>query len=192
MGLVLAGFYALQYSDFNKELQFIESRLLAYQKEAPSSILTRSLEKLVYRAKTTAIGHTPPDFTALDSEGKEVSPKQFKGKVLLIDFWANWCRACRIENPKFAELHKLYKDKGFHVLSITQDVKEEYWKDAIKLDGIEGFQHVFDTGNKISKLYNVSSLPQNLLLDEEGIIIAKNLNADQLERMLVDYAGEDN
>lgn len=191
MGVGPAGFYALQYSDFNKELQFIESRLLAYQKEVPSSVLTRSLEKLVYRVKTTSIGNTPPDFTTLDSEGNVVSPKQFKGKVLLIDFWANWCRACRIENPQFAELHKQYKDKGFHVLSITQDVKEELWQDAIRLDGIEAFQHVFDTGNKISELYSVSSLPQNLLLNEEGIIIAKNLNAEQLERILVEDAWKD-
>jgi peroxiredoxin len=186
LGVSPEAFYALQYSDFNKELKFIETRLAAFKTKAPASILTRSFEKLVFQAKNTAIGKTPPDFTAIDSEGNEVSPDLLKGNVVLIDFWAYWCRACRIENPEFAKLYEEYKNKGFHILSITQDVNEKYWKDAIKLDGIAAFQHVFDTGNKISELYSVSSLPQNLLLDKDGIIIAKNLNAKQLERLLAD------
>jgi len=186
LGTTPEGFYALLYTDFIKELAFVGSRLAAFQKEAPASILTRSLEKLVYRAKHTAIGQSPPDFTATDSEGNEVSLAQFKGKVLLIDFWANWCRACRVENPKFARLYAQYKDQGFHVLSISQDVPREHWKNAIRMDGIEAFQHVLDERNILSGLYSISSLPQNLLLDREGIIVAKNLNAEQLERLLSD------
>jgi len=186
LGITPEGYYALLYTDFNKELAFVESRLAAFQKEAPASMLTRSLEKLVYQAKNTAIGKSPPEFTAIDSEGNEVSLAQFKGKVLLIDFWANWCRACRVENPKFAKLNEAYKDKGFHVLSISQEVPREHWKNAISLDGIEAFQHVLDEGNVISGLYSISSLPQNLLLNREGIIVAKNLNADQLGKLLSD------
>jgi peroxiredoxin len=186
LGVSPEAFYALQYSDFNKELEFIETRLETFKKEAPASILTRSLEKLVYQAKNTAVGKTPPDFRAFDSKGNEVSPELLKGKVVLIDFWAYWCRACRIENPEFARLYEEYKNKGFHILSISQDVEHEHWKNAIKQDGIEAFQHVFDEGNRISGLYSISSLPQNLLLDEDGVIIAKNLNADLLERLLAD------
>jgi len=187
MGITPEGFYALQYTDFNKELAFVESRLAAFQQEAPGSIFTLSLEKLVYRATSTAIGQRPPDFSAVDSKGNEVRLDQFKGKVLFIDFWANWCRACRVENPQFARLYEVHKDQGFHVLSISQDVKQEHWKNAIQMDGIEAFQHVLDTGNVISELYSISSLPQNLLLDKDGIIVAKNLNAAQLEGILADW-----
>ncbi len=184
MGTTPAGFYALQYSDFNKELEFIESRLAAFEEEVPGSTMTKALKKLVYQAKSLSIGVTPPNFTTHDIEGKEVSLSHFKGKVLLIDFWAYWCRACRVENPKYAKLYEVYKDKGFRILSITQEVKEDQWTNAIKKDGIEAFQHVFDKGDEISHLYSISSLPQNLLLDQSGEIIAKNINAEELETIL--------
>ncbi|UOY06346.1 TlpA family protein disulfide reductase [Muricauda sp. SCSIO 64092] len=184
MGTDSAGFYALQYTDFNKERVFVEERLKAFKKESPGTVPTRALEKLVNQAKSTEIGEIPPDFKVSDRAGHEVTLSQFKGKVLLIDFWAHWCRPCRVEHPKIASILKKYRNMGFHVLSITQDVDKVQWEKAIAKDGIEDFQHVFDSGNRINDLYSVSSLPQNVLLNRAGKIIAKNVKAEALEQIL--------
>ena len=184
MGTNSAGLYALQYTDFNKELGFVEERLAAFKNEAPGSVPTKALEKLVYQTRHTAIGKIPPDFSTVDMKGNMVSLDQFKGFIVLIDFWAYWCRACRVENPKFAVLYDSYKAEGFHILSITQDAEKSSWQKAIEKDGIQAFQHIFDTGNRINDLFSISSLPQNLLLDKDGKIIAKNITADELEKIL--------
>ncbi len=186
MGTNSAGLYALQYTDFNKERLFAEERLAAFQKEAPGAAPTKALEKLVRQAQSTEIGQIPPDFTARDKAGNPISLGQLKGKLVLIDFWAYWCRPCRVEHPKIAALFEKYRNIGFHVLSITQEVDKSLWEKAITKDGIAGFQHVFDTENKINNLYSVSSLPQNLLLDRDGKIIAKNVNAEALGKILED------
>ena len=184
MGANSAGFYALQFSDYNKELAFVEERLAVFQSEAPESVPTKALGKIVFQTKHTSIGKTPPNFNTKDRNGNTVTLDLLKGKIVLIDFWADWCRGCRIENPKIATLYETYKEKGFHVLSISQDVDPKKWQKAIEKDGIEAFQHVFDMGNKINDLYFISSLPQNILLDMKGKIIAKNVNALELAEIL--------
>jgi peroxiredoxin len=184
MGTGPAAYHVLQFTDFNKELDFIEGRLKAFKKESPDALTTQALERQVYQAKVTAIGNTPPDIDARNRNDKKVSLDRFKGKILLIDFWAAWCRACRIENPKFAELYEQYQEKGFEILSISQDETEEAWMEAIQKDGVDRWQHVWDRDESISKLYSVSSLPQNIVLDSEGVIIAKNVSAEQLSALL--------
>jgi len=184
LGETPAGYFAIQYSDFNKEIDFIETRLAAFREHLPESPVTMALENQVRQARALSVGSFPPPFKVRDMNGNWTGPELLKGKLVLIDFWASWCRACRIENPRFAALQKQYGPLGFTVLSISQDVPEEDWKTAIRKDGTGAFIHVFDAGNRISDLYNVSSLPQNLLLDESGRIIAKNLDAKTLEQFL--------
>ena len=184
MGETPAGYYALQFSDFNKELEFISQRLVAFEKAIPESPVTKALAQQVYRAKVVAIGQKPPAIDATDRNGEVVDLSAYKGKVVLIDFWAAWCRACRIENPQFASLYASYKDKGLEVLSISQDKDPATWEKAIAKDGVAAFRHVQDANGAISDLYSVSSLPQNVLLSKEGIIIAKNINAEQLKAIL--------
>ncbi len=184
MGTTPEAYYAMQFSDFNKELDFIESRLNVFKKEQPNSPLTDALAKQVYQARVTAIGNTPPAFTARDIAGNAISLDDYKGNVLLVDFWAFWCRACRIENPKLATLYSEYNAKGLEIVSISQDQSEDQWKKGIDKDGIGAWRHVWDKDNSISELYSVSSLPQNLLLDKDGKIVAKNLSADDLRQIL--------
>ncbi len=179
-----AGYYALQFSDFTKELGFIETRLAAFKKKIPDSPLTKALARQVYRSKVVSVGKVPPTISVLDREGEEFSLEQYKGKVLLIDFWAAWCRACRIENPQFVKVHEKYNAQGFEVVSISQDETEQAWSKAIVKDGVDIWRHIWDKDETITNLYSVSSLPQNVVLDREGKILAKNVNAEQLEALL--------
>lgn len=184
LGTTPAGFYAIQFSDFNKELDFIEKRLAAFKKEAPNSDVTRALEKQVYQAKVTAIGNRPPQFMSKTNMGKPIALSDYLGKIVLVDFWASWCRACRVENPKFVEIYEKYKSQNFEIISISQDESDDKWLKSIKKDGIIKWAQIRDSDQSISKLYSISSLPQNILLDKSGKIIAKNISAEELSYIL--------
>ncbi len=184
MGETPAGYAAIQFSDFNKEIDFISERLEAFEASIPESPVTKALARQVYRSKVVAIGKTPPAINAKDREGKSFNLDQYKGKVVLIDFWAAWCRACRIENPQFVDLYGSYQPKGLEIVSISQDKKKKTWEEAIAKDGIGIWRQVQDKDGSISELYSVSSLPQNLVLNREGKIIGKNVTAEQLKELL--------
>lgn len=183
-GATPAGYYALQFSDFNKELDFLQERLKVFKKEAPNCEFTLALEKQIYQATVTAVGKMPPLFEVKDIHNQLITLNDFKGKILLIDFWASWCRACRVENPKFVNLYNQYHNRDFEIISISKDEKKENWLEAMDKDGIKIWKHIWDSDETISKLYSVSSLPQNLVIDKEGKIIAKNVNAEQLAALL--------
>lgn len=179
-----AGYYAISFSDFNKELTFIESRLEAFKTYIPESEVTKALDRQVYRAKVISIGVLPPAIEAEDIYGEKFSLEQFKGKVLLIDFWAAWCRACRIENPQFVKLYKEFNVQGFEVVSISQDETKKALDKAIEKDGVGIWRHIWDKEEVITDLYSVSSLPQNIVIGRGGRIIGKNVNAEKLKALL--------
>ncbi len=183
-GVGPAGYLAIEYSDFNKELEFIESQLKEFEKEIPDSELTKALALRVYRSKVVSIGKVPPAIEANDREGEPFDLDQYKGKVLLVDFWAAWCRACRIENPQFVELYEKFNTQGFEVVSISQDKTKETWDKAIAKDGVGIWRHIWDKEQTITDLYGVGSLPQNVVLGRDGKIIAKNVNAEKLQELL--------
>ncbi len=184
LGPTPAGYYALQFSDFNKEIEFIEQRLQAFQEHLPDSPVTQALTKQVKQVKATALGERPPVLGGKDRSGKVVNLNDYRGQTVLIDFWAAWCRACRVENPKLAQLYEQYHDQGFTILSISQDETAVEWEQAITKDGIGAWQHLWDQDRAISQRYSVSSLPQNVVLDAEGEIIAKNVDAQVLAGLL--------
>lgn len=186
-GVGPAGYHALQYSDFNKELDYISSQLDKFEREIPNSPITKALAAQVYRSKVLSPGQVPPAFDAVDLNGNTFSYQQFKGKVLLVDFWAAWCRACRIENPQFVELYKSHNQNGFEIVSISQDRDDAVWKQAIEKDGVGLWTNIQDKNKAITELYAVSSLPQNLVLNKEGKIIGKNVSAKELEKILAEY-----
>ncbi len=146
---------------------------------------------LLDRAKvleSVAVGHSAPDFTQNDAEGNPVSLSSFKGKYLLVDFWASWCGPCRGENPNVVKLYADYKDKGFDILGVSLDQKKEAWLKAIEDDQL-AWNHVSDLkgwGNEVAKLYGVSSIPHTILLDKEGKIIAKNLRGEELRAKIAE------
>ena len=106
---------------------------------------------------------------------------------VLVDFWAAWCRPCRAENPNIVRVYNKYKDKGFKVLGVSLDRNAEDWKQAIADDNLD-WQHVSNVRyfDEIAELYNVSAIPASFILDENGVIVAKNLRGDALEEKVAE------
>ena len=132
------------------------------------------------------IGSMAPDFTLPTPEGKNIKLSSFKGKVILLDFWAAWCKPCREENPNFVKMYEKYKNKNFDIVSVSLDYEASAWKKAIISDGLI-WTNLSDLNYWYSKElapYEIRWLPVNYLLDTEGKIIATDLRGEQLEYKL--------
>jgi peroxiredoxin len=142
----------------------------------------RKLEKM----KVMEVGTMALDFTQNDVNGKPIKLSDYKGKYVLVDFWASWCSPCRAENPNVVKAYNKYHGKGLEILAVSLDKTKEAWLAAIKKDGLT-WTHVSDLRgwkNEVGLLYGISGVPQNLLLDKTGRIIAKNLRAEALDIQL--------
>lgn len=129
-------------------------------------------------AYTQEVDKPAIDFEAINVNGSKINLSEFKGKVILLDFWASWCGPCRRENPNVVEAYNKYKKskfktgKGFEVISISLDRNEPDWKKAIEMDGLIWKQHILDKGGKIARDYSVTSIPTAFLIDGTGKIVA--------------------
>jgi peroxiredoxin len=145
--------------------------------------LLENKKKSEEASKSTAVGAKAPDFSGPNPEGKTIALSEVMGKATLIDFWAAWCRPCRAENPNIVAVYKKYHDKGLNIVGVSLDRTEEAWKKAIADDGLEWHQisNIAYFDDQIAQLYNVSAIPAAFLLDENGVIVAKNLRGPELE-----------
>lgn len=144
-------------------------------------------------ATATSIGAIAPDLAFPDPDGNIRKLSDLRGKVVLLDFWASWCRPCRGENPHVVAMYQKYHDKGFEVFSVSLDRDKESWKRAIAADGLVWPNHVSDLkywSSEAARTYGVSSIPSTFLLDQNGRIIAKNLRGEALSNALKQLFGE--
>ncbi len=155
----------------------------------PKSAYVQAFHTRVEQMKTQLVsGVLAPEITLNNPEGKPVSLSSLRGKYVLIDFWASWCRPCRAENPNVVKLFNQYHDKGFEVFSVSLDKEKGAWVKAIADDKLT-WTHVSDLGfwnSSVVKPYGVQSIPLTFLLDKEGKIIAKGLRGDQLAAKLAE------
>lgn len=154
----------------------------------------RVLKSQLDMLKATAVGAVAPDFTQNDVNGTPVKLSSFRGKYVLLDFWASWCGPCRQENPNVVRNYNKYKAKNFTVLGVSLDKAESKsaWLAAIKSDGLDWTQ-VSDLkywNNAVAALYSITSIPQNYLIGPDGKIIAKNLRGEDLDAKLQELFGK--
>ncbi|PWL38811.1 thioredoxin [Flagellimonas aquimarina] len=150
------------------------------KQSTPGEKLGDQLEK----QKTTEIGGIAPEFSAPTPNGDLLALSDVKGKLTLIDFWAAWCRPCRAENPNIVSVYNKYHDKGLNVIGVSLDARAEDWTKAIEADGL-AWNHISNLKrfqDPVAQLYNINAIPAAFLIDENGVIVAKDLRGPDLEQ----------
>ncbi len=175
--------YRLSPEEIRSNIDLLDSSLL-------NTPYVEVLEELIPTLEGVAVGNEAPNFVADDTEGNavEFSNHIGKSKYLLLDFWASWCGPCRRENPNIVKAYEEYKDKGFDIFAISLDSSRDSWLAAIEKDGLV-WTNVSDLllwDSEPAKLYGVRAIPSNFLIDENGVIVAKNLKGEDLHNTLND------
>lgn len=177
-----------EFSTPNIPVEYAEECLAYLDKSIEGTKFAKLARKKINDVKGTLLGAQATDFSQSTPDGKKISLSDFKGRYVLVDFWASWCRPCRLENPNVVAAFNRFKDKGFTVLGVSLDSNKDQWVAAIQADGLT-WPQVCDLkggANDAAMLYGIQTIPQNVLIDKTGKIIAKNLRGAALEEKLAE------
>jgi peroxiredoxin len=173
---------------FQPDLELLESLYNRLSPAVQATSYGNAVNERLEKEKFVAVGKPAPEFSQADTLGKMVALKEFRGKYVLVDFWASWCVPCRAENPNVVKAFNANKDKNFTILGVSLDQpgKKQAWLDAIHKDELT-WTHVSDLkfwDNEVARLYGINSVPSNFLIDPSGKIVARNLAGKELSEKL--------
>ncbi len=174
-----------QFQLYNIPIDSMEIILESFDESVQKSVYFKHLVRLYEKLTQVSISMKAPGFNMVDNNGNSVGLSDFIGQYVLIDFWASWCAPCRESHPKMVQLYNLFKDKNFTIIGISVDKNRNQWLKAIDQDGLEWVNLSNLNGwDEISNSYGVKAIPQNFLIDSNGVIIDKNIEVELIEERL--------
>ena len=188
MGDSFASLAAIGLLNPKNDFPFIDELITKLNTNYPGTSSIMQMKQQLDEMRALSVGQVAPDFELPDPNGKMVKLSDLRGKYVLIDFWAAWCKPCRQENPNVVRLYSQYKDKGFEVFGVSLDRTKEDWIKAIADDQLT-WTHVSDLkyfNSAAAELYKIDAIPATYMIDPDGKIIAKDLRGPSLESKLAE------
>ena len=188
MGDSFASLAAVGLLNPKNDFQFLDNLVSDLNENYPNTKSILQLKQQLDEMRKLSVGQPAPEIELPNPQGEMVKLSDMKGKYVLIDFWAAWCKPCRQENPNLVRMYNLYQDKGFEVFGVSLDRTKEDWLKAIEDDGLT-WTHVSDLqyfNSKAAETYQINAIPATYMLDPDGKIIAKDLRGPSLENKLAE------